>query len=235
MATKKAPPKKTAPKKTTPAKTKKVTAVETVEYTPPPVTSTTPTPKNRKAVYALLAVLVLLLLGAYLLKDKIIVANVNGQYITYPAYIKELENQGGQQVLNQMVTEALIVSEAKKQGVTVPQEVIDQEIETIKTRIEAQGTTFDEALAKEGITLSRLQEQVRMQKLVQLLSHSETQVTDADIDAYMKENQDQLPKNAATNQELRTTIKEQLSQTKQQETTQKWLEDLKAQANIQYW
>lgn len=221
--------------KKSPSTTKKTSSPKPAEYTPTSELNKPAPSPARKGVYALLALIVLLLIGAYVFKDRLIVVSVNGKYITRMAFIKELERQGGQQVLDQMVTEQLITAEAKKQGVSIPQDTIDTEIAALKTRLEGQGMNFDEALAKEGVTLTQLQKQISLQKLVEALTSDKTAVTDADVQKYLEENKDKLPEDNADSQELRTAIRDQLVQTKQQEVTQQWLEDLRSQAQIQYW
>jgi hypothetical protein len=83
--------------------------------------------------------------------------------------------------------------------------------------------------------MADLREQVRMRKLVALLTAGQVQVTDADVAKYMADNKAQMPTGKDAPADLKDLVKKQLEQTKQQEVTTTWMDDLMKKANVQYW
>jgi parvulin-like peptidyl-prolyl isomerase len=192
--------------------------------------------KNRQRLWLLIGGLILLLLVVgYQFKNRFVVVLVNGQPITRAAYVKELEAQGGTTMLQRMITERLVTEEAAKQNINVGQEEIDQEIQKIEENLKTQGQTLEEALAAQNMTLAELQKQIRISKLITALTASQVMVTDADVQKYIADNKDQIPTGKDAPANLNDLIKKQLEQTKQQEVTNTWLDELQKKANIQYW
>ena len=68
---------------------------------------------KRNIILALIAVLVLAILA--LLKNQFIVVSVNGESINRLTLIRELEKQAGKKVLEGLVTNTLMLQEAKKE------------------------------------------------------------------------------------------------------------------------
>jgi len=161
------------------------------------------------------------------------VAMVNGKPVWRWTYIKTMEKQVGEQVLEQMVNEALIAVEAGKQGVQVEQSVIDEEIAGIKTRLEEQGQDLDTALETEGMTMADLEEQIRMQKLVEKLAATDKEISQEEVDQFLETYKDQLPE-GLSEEELTTLAKEQLSGQAQNEAVNTWLAKIKEEAKISY-
>ena len=226
MASKKSATKKTATTKPVKieADTKKVTATETIKPK-----------KSHKALWITGAVIIILMALAYQFKNQFIVVMVNGKPIMRMAYIKALEAQNGKATLQQMITEKLILDEAAKKNVTVPQADIDQYIQKVAKDLQSQGKTLDQELASEGLTMAEVQQKVKINQLVKALTANQVQVTDADVQKYMADNKASLPTGKDAPANLNETIKQQLLQTKQQEFLNTFLENLQKQAQIQYW
>lgn len=108
------------------------------------------------------------------------------------------------QVLDQLIDEKLIVAEAKKQGITVPDAEVEKEvgqaISDVKTRLGGEAG-YQEQLAKENTTEDELRQkyrdEVRRQLLAQKLLQKELPqkpVTAAEAEAYFKANTDKFPR-----------------------------------------
>ncbi len=182
----------------------------------------------------ILLVLVLLGVGLYFFRGYFIAATVNGQPISRLQVVQELEKQSGKQTLESLVTKNLILQEMKKNNITVEDSEIASEIKKIEDALQQQGRTLSDALAQQGLTRPELEEQLRIQKMIEKLFSKDAVVSDAEVDAYIEENKDALP----TDQEesaLKTTIKEQLKQQKLTTKFQTWLEELQKQAKIEYY
>ena len=108
------------------------------------------------------------------------------------------------QVLDQMISEKLIVAEAKRQGITVsPTEVerqVDQAISDARQRL-GSDEAYKAQLARENLTEDKLREKYRAEVERQLLAQRLVQkqlppqtVTQAEAETYWKANPDKFPK-----------------------------------------
>ncbi|MGI5827602.1 MAG: SurA N-terminal domain-containing protein [Patescibacteria group bacterium] len=238
MATKKTDSVKKAKKPTAPVKagtkvTKKVEAVkaETQEMQTPVSTSFLSQLKSRNFI---IPVIVILLLGGfYALRNQFIVATVNGKPITRFEVIKELEKQGGKQVVSGLVADILVRQEAQKQGVTVEDSEISDEIKNIEDQVSGQGQNLDDLLAAEGMSRSDLQEQIRVQKLVEKMAGKDISVTDEEVAEYVEMNKAFFPENLSE-EEINTEAKDQLHEEKLRAKIQEWVAQLHSNAKISY-
>lgn len=205
---------------------KKETKIAKVEVKEVEVTT-----KKLPVVKIAIIVLLGLLAGAYYQYGN--VAYVNGKAISRLEYIKTMEKQSGEAVLDQMVTEALIMAEAEKQNVVIEQSVIDEEVKAIEEQLSAQGQTLEAVLETEKMTREDLERQITLQKLVDKLSEANVEVTDEQVAAFLKENKDFLPEKA-TNEELDELAREQISSQGRSQAINNWLEKIKSEANIIY-
>ena len=161
------------------------------------------------------------------------VAKVNGVGISRLAYIKELEKQGGKQVLDAMIDDTLVLNEGKIKGVNVDQKTIDGEIAKIETQLKAQNMTLDSALASSGMVKADLEKQIKIQKIESVLSAPKTEITQAQIDGFLTTNKAQLPA-GKTKAELEALAKDQLTQEASQSAASSWLDSLRQSAKIVY-
>jgi parvulin-like peptidyl-prolyl isomerase len=189
-------------------------------------------PKNCKNMHMFFLVLILgVSLGVFYKYG--IVATVNGKAISRIAYIKKLEKNDAKQLLDQMITENLILGEANKKGVKIEKNVIDEEIKKIDEQIKAQGQTLEAALSSRGMTKADLEDQINMQKVVEKLSAPTTEITQAQIDEFLKANKAQLPAKS-TKEELQTIAKDELARQASDSAVTAWLEGLRKDAKIIY-
>lgn len=183
--------------------------------------------KSKKQEIITLVGLVLVIAVLYFAKGFFVAAVVNGKAVSRFSVVKELEKQGGAQVVQSLVQRELILQEAKKQKITVTQAEIDAELAKAEESLKASGTTLDQALAQRGLTKKAVVDQITTQKLVEKLLGSQIEVSDQEVADYIKENK--LEKEDAN------TIKEQLRQQKLYEKYQAFMADLESKAKINYW
>jgi len=176
-----------------------------------------------------------LLIGGllYYFRSLFVVATVNGEPISRISMVQELEKQGGKQALNSIVTKTLVQQEARKQNVTVSQDEINAELKKIEDNLKKQGQNLEQVLQIQGLTKSGLEEQIRLQKLVEKMVGKEVKITDKEIDDYIEKNKASYPEGTDLKKE-RPTISEQLKQQKLSEKIQSWLEKLQKDAKIDY-
>lgn len=182
----------------------------------------------------ILLALILLGVGIYFFKSLFIAATVNGQPISRLQVVQELEKQSGKQTLESLVTKNLILQEMEKKNITVSNEEVASEIKKIEDALKQQGRTLSDALSQQGLTRPELEEQLKIQKMIEKLFSKDAVVSDKEVEAYIEENKDALPADQEESV-LKTTIKEQLKQQKLTTKFQTWLEGLQKQAKIEYY
>ncbi len=189
--------------------------------------------KFNKRKVGILAVFVVLIGLAYLLKGVVLAATVNGKPILRYSVIKTLEKQNGKDALESLVTESLILQEAQKQGISVLPKDVNEEVKKIEDRMTAQGQNLDSVLELQGMSRSDLEKQIRIQKMIEKIFADKLNVSGEEVDKYIEENKDLLPKD----QDVNTLRADVLSQLKQQKLSQEfypWLQNIKQGAKINY-
>lgn len=161
------------------------------------------------------------------------VATVNGKPITRIDYIKTMERAGGKQTLDQMVQEKLILDEGVKNKITMDKPAIEAEIKKVEERLKAQGQTLDVALTQSGMTRADLERQILMQKIQTTLSAPKVEITQAQIDEFIKTYKNQLPPKG-TKAELETIAREELTAQAVKTAASDWLTNLTKNAKIVY-
>lgn len=182
----------------------------------------------------------LLLVGAFVLvvlflyaRKTLIVATINGQPLTRFEVIKALEQQGGKQTVDNLVSQALLMQKAKQEKITVTEEEIKNEIKKIEKVIKEQGTDLATVLATQGMTQKDLEKERKLPLILKKLLANKIKVTDKEVDKYLEENRDSFPENM-TDKELKKTIREQLENQKLSNAAQELLTKLKQEAKIKY-
>ncbi|MDP3956552.1 MAG: SurA N-terminal domain-containing protein [bacterium] len=171
---------------------------------------------------------------AYYYKSLLVAATVNGSPISRLSLISELEKSGAKQTLEAMINKKLVGMEAAKKGITASDDEIQAEIAKAETTVKAQGGTLEAALTAQGLTLTDLKQELAMQVKLRKMLADKTQVTDADIDAYIKTSGLTMPKDEAALTQERSQISDQLAQQKFSTEAQTFIKSLRAAARINY-
>ena len=195
------------------------------------ISKTLPKSSKRNIRIALLIILA----GAlgYLAKPLIFAASVNGRFITRIELIRELEKQGGADVLDNLITKALIFQEGKNRGIGVTEDEVNTEITRIEGVVSAQGTSLDEALMLQGQTRGDFLEQIKLQKTVEKLLAEKIVVTDEEVKKYYDENK-QLFGEDSKFEDVSDKVKSQLMQEKLSSEYQSWIAELRKNAKLNY-
>lgn len=188
--------------------------------------------KSRKKYWLVVGGMIVLGI-LYFAKGLFVVAMVNGQPISRYKVIRELETKQGQGALDSIITEALIMQEARRKGVSVLPKEIDLEIGKLEEELLAQGQELDQVLGLQSMDRSDLERQVRLQKIVEEIFVDEIDVSDEEIDEYLETYGESFPEEMS-DEERRDLAREQLKQQKLGEKFYAWIEELKAGADISY-
>ena len=165
-------------------------------------------------------------------KDILVAATVNGSPISRLAMIRQLEKSAGKNMLEDLITKKLINDEAVKARISISEDVINAAIQETKTQLEAQGQTLEGALAAQGMTQDDLRDQIIIRKQLEQLLADKIQVSDEEIQQYIKDNQVTIP--AGKEAEYQKQIKDQLQQQKLSSEAGTFVESLKSKASIHY-
>ena len=186
---------------------------------------------RRKVLIGFLIVLAIVFV--YYFKGLFVAALVNGQPITRLDVIQELEKRGGQQTLSSLITQALILQEARKQGVDVTKTEVDDEVKKVEDNLKKQGQNLDDALVSQGLTREDFTKQIRIQKLVEKMLSKDIKATDKEINDYIDKNNASIPDDMNP-EEVTASARQQLEQQKLSAKAQEWLADLQSKAKIQH-
>ncbi|OGV89350.1 hypothetical protein A2Z41_00705 [Microgenomates group bacterium RBG_19FT_COMBO_39_10] len=183
----------------------------------------------------LIVVLSLLIVFGFLFNFKhlFLVALVNNRPITRLALDRELEKQSGQQTLDSLISQSLILQEAKRLGIKIGQTDIDEEIKKIETQVASQGSDLDELLQAQGLSRKSVGEQIKVQLIVEEVLGKDITVSEEEISNYFEENKELIGEDV-TFEEIKADIEEQIKQEKLSEKFESWLEELKQKAKIHY-
>lgn len=174
----------------------------------------------------------MLIIGAKKYKGLIIAGKVNGSPITRWELEKALNSRYGKQTFDDLASNLLVQQLAAQNQVTVTDDEVSKEIDATTQRLggkEALTATLD----RMGYTMSRLQDEMRVQVLVKKLAEKvlKVEVTDAEIQKFFDDNKTLFPKK--TFDEVKEDIKQNLLQQKNQQEFATWFTDQKTKANIQ--
>lgn len=199
--------------------------------------------KNRTSglLLAIIFVLAFLLLGGvlgivvYWKRSAFLVAKINKTYVTRWDMLQALEKQYGKSVLGSMVSKQLILEEAEKNGMTVSDLEIQDEITKLQESLKSQGKEMDAFLAERHLTMDDLKDQVRVQKLVVKMIIKDAVITEKDVDDTL---QKMNPPKGAKQEELvsmRNQIRNNLQREKLDTVYASWSKSLQDKAQITFY
>lgn len=209
------------------SKSLRVSKVETTDSSPARVGMTL-----RRKLFLIIIVLAL----AYVLfssKDLFVAATVNGFPLSRISVVRELEKQGGKQVLDNLVSEMLIAQEARKAGITVSAEDIDAKVNSLKEQMSAQGQDIDALLATQGISQEEFRDQIKTQLFVEKLLTDKISITDEKVAEFIETNKAYLPTDL-DEEALKKLAREELTQQELSTQYSTWISEIKQNSDINY-
>jgi hypothetical protein len=179
---------------------------------------------------AILVIAVVLLIGFF--KNQFVVASVNGEPVTRVQLISELEKRQGKAALDNIISEMLVLQEAKSKKISVSEKEVEDQIKTIEKNLEGQGQKLDTLLTAQNVSRKDLEEQVRLQLMLKKLVGT-VEITDKEIADFIEQNKEILPESTDEAQ-LNNQVKQQLEQQKTGEKIQTLVSELQQKAKIEY-
>jgi len=188
--------------------------------------------KINKKTIIIIAIIIAVGALAYIYKGLFVAAVVDGSPISRLSVIRELEKSSGKNLLDSLIVEKVIQNEITSKGIIINNEEIDETIKKIEDQIIAQGSTLNEALTMQGMTLEDLKEQLIAQLGLEKLIADKINVTDEEIAQYIKSNSITIPEGQEDIANIQ--IGEQLKNQKISMESNILVNSLKSKANILY-
>ncbi len=169
----------------------------------------------------------------YIARSLFVAATVDGSPIGRIGVIHRLERSQGKEVIDALVNKKLIDNEAHKNNVHISDEDINAEVKKIEDTIVSQGSTLEEALKMEKLTLKELKEQILVQEQAEALLADKIKVEDAEVDSYIAESGTPAP--AGQEAEYKEQVREQLRSQKLGQEFGILIDKLRKDAKIRYY
>ena len=134
--------------------------------------------------------------------------------------------------LNDLIYENLLIQKAKEVQVTVSQEEIAAEIETITQGVGGQ-EALNKLLTQRGLSYNEFNRSIKLQVLSKKLIEQEVEITDLEVEAFLNNYGTNLTAtdSAGKDTEAREILKDQ----KVAEISQTYFEDLKDEVGVEYY
>ena len=181
--------------------------------------------------HLLIAAILLVAVLAWRFKGLLIAATVNGQPISRMELNSQLTNRFGQQVLDNIINERLILAATREQGIFVTNAELDERVASIEKKLAGQSSLAD-ALTVQGLTAETFRRQLEIQIAIEKLYTNEATVSSKEIEDYIKSNAAYY-KDATDPAALREEVNETLRQQKINEKFEPWFSQVKNGAKIQ--
>lgn len=175
------------------------------------------------AIFILIAVL-------WKFRSSFIVAMVNGQPISRWQLNDRLMKKFGDQTLDSVINERLILAAARQKGVFIKSEEIDSRVKKIEQRLQGQ-ISLDDALKAQGLTKDDFRKELEIQLSIEKTFDTEATVSAGEIDDYLAKNS-QAYKNATDPAQVQEEVKAVLRQQKINDLFEKWFDDIRKNAKI---
>lgn len=150
--------------------------------------------KSRFATLASLALALSAALFVTACGDSKAIAVVNGEKITKGELDNKLEGQAGKNTLAQLVQQKLIFQYAKQHNIDVADKDVETKLDEIRSHFPA--GQFETMLKQQGMSLDDAHKVIREQLLVKAAVDQQINVTDAQINDYVKANKVSLGQTA---------------------------------------
>lgn len=173
-------------------------------------------------------VLLAISLIGYLGYKQLVLAWVDNTPITRYTLYKQLEEKYGKDFTEQLISETLIMKEAKARGVSIDESAIDAEIKKIEVS-QGGADKLKQAMEAQNITMSQLRSQIKYKLLIDKAFGMDISISDKEINDYMETNKDQIPPTegmaASESAQLKQQIAETLKGEKINKSFEPWLRD----------
>lgn len=189
-----------------------------------------PRPKLFSLKNIIIAGLLILFVLIWKFKGYFIAATVNGQPISRFELNNQLLKRFGDQTLDNMVNERLILAAIRQKGVFISKEEIDTRVKQIEEKLTG-AISLSEALKAQGLTSDEFRKQIEIQLSISKLFDKEATVSTTEVEDYISKNS-QTYKNATDPVALREDVTNMLRQQKTGDLFNNWFTDIQKKATV---
>lgn len=177
-------------------------------------------------------IVVLLILAILIWKFKgfFIAATVNGQPISRFELNYQLLRRFGDQALDNIINERLILAAVRQKGIFISKDDIETRVKEIEEKLKG-SVTLPEALKAQGLTADEFRRQIEIQLAINKLFDKEATVSTNEVEDYISKNSESY-KTATNPAALREDVKNLLSQQKIGDLFNEWFTDIRNKAKI---
>ncbi len=179
-------------------------------------------------------VLIAILVIAALLwkfKGQFVVAIVNGQPVSRWQLNDTLMKKFGDQALESMINERLIISAMRQKGIFVTTDDINTREKQIENRLQGK-MTLDDALKAQGLSKDDFKRQLEIQISIEKFFDKDASISSTEVEEYIGQNKEAY-KNATDPAALKIEVANTLKQQKIADLFEKWFADIRKNAKIQ--
>ena len=134
----------------------------------------------------------------------------------------------GKDLKEQLISEQLVLSEAKKRGVSVASDEIEKQIKEIETQ-QGGPEQLKQILEIQGMNMEDLKKQIEFQVMIEKMFGQDVQISDEEIKNYIKSNKEQFADVIDPEASISAETKDQVSSLLKRQKTAKsfndWLKD----------
>lgn len=180
-----------------------------------------------------IVLIAILLIGVifWKFKGQFIVAIVNGQPVSRWQLNDQLMKKFGDQALESMINERLIISAMRQKGIFVTTDDINNREKQIEERLQGK-MTLDDALKAQGLTKDDFKRQLEIQISIEKFFEKDASISSKEMEDYIGQNKEAY-KNATDPAALKLEVENTLKQQKIADLFEKWFADIRKNAKIQ--
>lgn len=175
-------------KKATEAKVRKNKKTQKAETETPVNETSSKAPFISKRVLFLVPVIVGVGIVLFLLYKYFVIAWVDYTPVLRTKFYEQLEAKYGAELKDQMITEQLILNEAKRRNVSVSEEEVSAEVKKLEDQ-QGGADKLTQILQFQGISMEELRKQLMFQSLIKKMFGENINITDEEINKYIAENE----------------------------------------------
>jgi len=188
--------------------------------------------KKKFPKFVFVLVLAILAFLLYKNKDIFLAGTVDGKPIFAWELNGRLRQRYGQQAIQEIISERLVLAEANKKGIKATEKEIQDKIAEIEKGLGGQAKLPD-VLKQQGLTMVDFRMQVELRILVDKMIGTSIKVNQKEIDDFLVQNKDNIETYAGTDSaKQKAYAEDSLKQQKTSEAFDKWFNDLKSKAKI---
>jgi len=157
---------------------------------------------------------------------------VNGEPITFGEIAKVISTDSDTNYLDQLISEKIILFEARKRNIEVKKEEVEAEIYKIEKEAIESGVTLVQLLKERDATLEELEKNTKTRLMLYKILSEDVEITEWEIEDYIRQNQHLFKE--GEEELVREEVIRILLDKKVSEMYETWIRETKASSEVRY-